>query len=31
VITMEIDVGDLHARAVEFTATDLVVTLVDGR
>jgi hypothetical protein len=28
---MEIDVGDLRARAVEFTATDLVVTLVDGR
>ena len=28
---MEIDVGDLHARTVEFTATDLVVTLVDGR
>jgi Protein of unknown function (DUF2442) len=29
--TLEIDVGDLHARAVEFTATELVVTLVDGR
>ena len=29
--TLEIDVGDLHARAVEFTATDLVVTLADGR
>jgi hypothetical protein len=29
--TLEIDVGDLKARAVEFTATDLVVTLVDGR
>ena len=29
--TLEIDVGDLHPRAVEFTATDLVVTLVDGR
>jgi hypothetical protein len=28
---LEIDVGDLHARAVEFTATDLVVTLADGR
>jgi hypothetical protein len=28
---LEIDVGDLQARAVEFTATDLVVTLVDGR
>jgi hypothetical protein len=29
--TLEIDVGDLHPRAVEFTATELVVTLVDGR
>jgi len=29
--TLEIDVGDLHARLVEFTATDLVVTLADGR
>ena len=29
--TLEIDVGDLHARAVDFTATELVVTLVDGR
>ena len=29
--TLEIDVGDLHARAVEFTATELVVTLADGR
>ena len=29
--TLEIDVGDLRARAVEFTATDLVVTLADGR
>lgn len=29
--TLEIDVGDLHARAVEFTVTDLVVTLADGR
>jgi hypothetical protein len=28
---MEIVVGGLHARAVEVTATDLVVTLVDGR
>ena len=28
--TLEIDVGDLHARAVEFTATELVVTLADG-
>ena len=29
--TLEIDVGDLRARLVEFTATDLVVTLADGR
>jgi Protein of unknown function (DUF2442) len=29
--TLEIDVGDLRARAVEFTAADLVVTLADGR
>jgi hypothetical protein len=29
--TLEIDVGDLHARSVEFTATELVVTLGDGR
>lgn len=29
--TLEIDVGDLHARSVEFTATELVVTLADGR
>jgi hypothetical protein len=29
--TLEIDVGDLHARAVEFSATELVVTLADGR
>jgi hypothetical protein len=28
---LEIDVGDLRPLAVEFTATDLVVTLVDGR
>ena len=28
---MEIDVGDLRADAVEFTATELVVTLADGR
>jgi len=27
----EIDVGDLRARSVEFTATELVVTLADGR
>ena len=29
--TLEIDAGDLHARAVEFTTTELVVTLADGR
>ena len=29
--TLEIDVGDLRARSVEFTATELVVTLADGR
>jgi hypothetical protein len=29
--TLEIDVGDLRPRAVEFTSTDLVVTLADGR
>ncbi|HKA72350.1 MAG TPA: DUF2442 domain-containing protein [Xanthobacteraceae bacterium] len=29
--TLEINVGDLRARAVEFTASELVVTLVDGR
>ena len=29
--TLEIDVGDLRARSVEFTATELVVTLGDGR
>jgi Protein of unknown function (DUF2442) len=29
--TLEIDVGDLRVRAVEFTAADLVVTLADGR
>jgi hypothetical protein len=29
--TLEIDVGDLHARSVEFTSAELVVTLVDGR
>ena len=28
---MEIDVGDLRPRSVEFTASELVVTLVDGR
>ncbi len=30
-MTMEIDVGDLRAAAVEFTASELVVTLADGR
>lgn len=29
--TLEIEVGDLRARAVSFTATELVVTLTDGR
>ena len=29
--TLEIDAGDLRASAVEFTATELVVTLADGR
>jgi uncharacterized protein DUF2442 len=29
--TLELEVGDLKARAVEFTANELVVTLVDGR
>jgi hypothetical protein len=29
--TLEIEVGDLRARSVEFTATELVVTLIDGR
>jgi hypothetical protein len=29
--TLELDVGDLKPQAVEFTATELVVTLVDGR
>ena len=29
--TLEVDVGDLRARVVEFTATELVVTLMDGR
>jgi Protein of unknown function (DUF2442) len=28
---LEIDVGDLRARAVEITAGELVVTLLDGR
>jgi hypothetical protein len=29
--TLELEVGDLKARAVDFTATELVVTLLDGR
>src|SRR5215475_13400879 len=29
--TLEIDVGDLRPRAVEFTPSELAVTLVDGR
>ena len=29
--TLELDVGDLRARAVDFTASELVVTLADGR
>ena len=29
--TLEIEAGDLRARAVEFTRDELVVTLVDGR
>jgi hypothetical protein len=29
--TLEIEVGDLKARAVEFTANELVVTVIDGR
>jgi hypothetical protein len=29
--TFEIDVGDLRASSVAFTATELVVTLPDGR
>ncbi|HEV7881882.1 DUF2442 domain-containing protein [Bradyrhizobium sp.] len=29
--TLEIEVGDLRARSVEFTASELVVTLTDGR
>ena len=29
--TLEIDVGDLRPHAVEFTASELVVTLGDGR
>jgi len=29
--TLELEVGDLRARTVEFTASELVVTLLDGR
>ena len=29
--TLEIDVGDLEAASVEFTRTELIVTLADGR
>lgn len=29
--TLEIEIGDLRARSVEFTETDLVVSLADGR
>jgi Protein of unknown function (DUF2442) len=29
--TLELEVGDLKPRAVEFTAAELVVTLADGR
>ncbi len=29
--TLEIDVGDLRPAAVSFTATELAVTLADGR
>jgi len=29
--TLEIEVGDLRPRSVEFTTTELVVTLADGR
>jgi hypothetical protein len=29
--TLELEVGDLRARAVDFTASELVVTLADGR
>jgi Protein of unknown function (DUF2442) len=31
VATLELEVGDLKPRAVEFTASELIVTLVDGR
>lgn len=29
--TLEIEVGDLRARSVEFTSSELVVRLMDGR
>jgi hypothetical protein len=29
--TLELEVGDLKPQAVEFTASELVVTLIDGR
>ncbi|MGO9702788.1 MAG: DUF2442 domain-containing protein [Xanthobacteraceae bacterium] len=29
--TLELEVGDLKPRAVEFTTSELVVTLADGR
>jgi len=29
--TLELEVGDLRPRAVEFTASELVITLMDGR
>lgn len=29
--TLKIEVGDLHAQSVESTATELIVTLRDGR
>jgi hypothetical protein len=29
--TLELDVGDLRPRFVEITATELIVTLLDGR
>jgi hypothetical protein len=29
--TLELEVGDLRARAVEFRANELVITLLDGR
>jgi hypothetical protein len=29
--TLEVEVGDLRASSVEFSATELIVTLADGR